>query len=79
HLQHMDNVLKTPDTADLDAYVFVPTISCKRFLALASILRPSKTHIALLGPPGCGKTSMLSWVMSELPMQRLPPALPAAY
>ncbi|CAJ1417235.1 unnamed protein product [Effrenium voratum] len=70
---------KEPEMADLDAYVLVPTMLSKRFLALASVLQRSQSPLLLLGPAGSGKSALLSQAISQLPLREVPSTLPAAY
>ncbi|CAK0893792.1 unnamed protein product [Prorocentrum cordatum] len=76
HFQHIDMVLSEPEKADLDAYVHVPTKTVRRFLSLAMVLAPSQTHMCLLGPPGSGKSAAVGALISRLPLQAAPAALP---
>ena len=72
-------MVRQPETADLDAYVYVPTQGVRRFLGLAAVLRPLQTHLMLLGPPGCGKSAALNELVPSLPLGSAPPILPASF
>lgn len=76
---HVDSILKEPDMADLDAYIFVPTQQSKRFLALTNVLHRSQSSLLLFGPSGSGKSVLLSQMIAQLPLRETPPALPSTY
>jgi len=76
---HVDSILKEPDMADLDSYIFVPTQQSKRFLALSNVLQRSQSPLMLLGPCGSGKSLLLSQMIAQLPLRETPATLPATY